>query len=67
MKKCNCCGNEHEYVPENARPMKDFYNQFIEGYFFECQNCGSTLLHVIKQETEKHWFSERAERKAEES
>lgn len=47
-KQCNTCGKSHEFIPADARPQKDFINDKIVGWFFEC-SCLSTMFIKIKE------------------
>lgn len=42
-KKCNCCGKEHNRIPEQARFSPDAE---LPAYYWEC-DCMSTLVYFF--------------------
>lgn len=48
-KKCDVCGKDHGFLPENARAQTSFLGRVVDGWFFEC-SCGSTMFVRAKQE-----------------
>lgn len=43
-KKCNCCGKHFNQFPIKPRAQLDVEDKDIIAWFFECDNCKSTLL-----------------------